>query len=140
MKLSKNGSSPQKQFSELVAIMEKLRSKHGCPWDKHQTYNSLLPYLFSEAREFKKAVKKRDYENMAEELGDVLLQVVFHSQVAKEKGHFTISDVLHSINTKLIRRHPHVFGGKKVRSSKEVIKLWGEIKRQEKIDKKQNKK
>ena len=136
MKLSKQAKTPEKLFIELVHIMQKLRGKHGCPWDKHQTHKTLLPYLFSEANELKQALKKEDWENTAEELGDVLLQVVFHSQVAKENGRFTISDVIRSINQKLIRRHPHVFAGVKVKDADAVIKQWDEIKRQEKLKKK----
>ena len=135
MKLSKRSKKPETLFKDLVRIMEKLRSKDGCPWDKHQTHSSLLKYLYSEADEVKAAIRKKDWDNLCEELGDVLLQIVFHSQVAKESGLFDISDVVKGINEKLIRRHPHVFSGKKVSSSKEVIKQWDEIKKLEKAGK-----
>jgi tetrapyrrole methylase family protein/MazG family protein len=119
-------------FGELITIMAKLRSPDGCPWDKHQTHTSLLPYLFSEAAEVRQAVKKRDWKNLEEELGDVLLQIVFHSQVASENGRFDIAGVVEGINRKLIRRHPHVFGDKKLSTPEEVRDLWETIKKQEK--------
>jgi MazG family protein len=136
-RIARKKAKPQAEhlFTELIAIMTRLRGPEGCPWDKHQTHRSLLPYLFSEAKEVKQAVYKKDWENLKEELGDVLLQVVFHSQVAQEKGLFTIADVVQGINEKLIRRHPHVFGGKKLRTSREVLQQWDEIKRQEKAGK-----
>lgn len=119
-------------FTRLVDIMARLRGADGCPWDKRQNHATLMKYLFSEAKEVRSAVRKRDWNNLKEELGDILLQVVFHSQVAKENGYFGIEDVVTSINEKLIRRHPHVFKGIKVKDHKEVIKLWHQIKRQEK--------
>lgn len=119
-------------FTELVDILERLRGPKGCPWDKKQDHGKLIKYLFSEAEEVKDAVRKKDWKNLQEELGDILLQVVFHSQIAKEKGLFDISDVVATINSKLIRRHPHVFGGIKVKDHKEVIKLWKKIKLEEK--------
>ena len=122
-------------FTELVSIMSRLRGPGGCPWDKHQTHKSLLYYLFSEADEVKKAVRKKDWENLKEELGDVLLQVVFHSRIAEESGLFDISGVIESINKKLIRRHPHVFGGKKLKTPGEVYRQWTEIKKKEKLQK-----
>lgn len=119
-------------FPELVRIMVRLRGPQGCPWDRHQTHESLLQYLFSEANEVKEAVEKQDWENLEEELGDVLLQVVFHSQLASERGLFTIDDVIAGINRKLKRRHPHVFGGRKLNTPEEVYTQWEAIKRQEK--------
>jgi tetrapyrrole methylase family protein/MazG family protein len=104
-------------FQELVNILAKLRGPKGCPWDKHQSHESLLPYLFEEAREVRSALKKKDWDNFCEELGDILLQVVFHAQVASEAGRFDINDVLKCINDKLVRRHPHVFGGKKLKTT-----------------------
>lgn len=127
-------------FLELVSIMDRLRGPKGCPWDKHQTHESLLPHLFSEAKEVQEAVKKQDWENLEEELGDILLQVVFHSQVAREDGRFTIADVIRGISKKLKRRHPHVFGRKKVSTSEEVVRQWDEIKKREKARKLRNKK
>lgn len=123
-------------FVKLVDIMARLRGPEGCPWDKHQDNTSLLPYLFSEAKEVRQAVKKRDWENLKEELGDVLLQIVFHSRIAEERGLFTISDVVSEISRKLVRRHPHVFGGQKLATPGEVTRQWEEIKRQEKLQRK----
>lgn len=124
------------EFETLVELMRRLRGPDGCPWDKHQTHQSLLKHLFSEAQEVRQAVRKKDWDNLAEELGDILLQVVFHSQLAAEKKRFAAADVVRGISEKLIRRHPHVFGGKKVRTSAEVVKQWAEIKKQEKAGKK----
>jgi tetrapyrrole methylase family protein / MazG family protein len=138
MRKSKRGiKNAGKLFNELVSIMDRLRGPDGCPWDRRQSHGSLLKYLFEESGEVRQAVRKKDWKNLAEELGDVLLQVVFHSSIAAEEGNFSIRDVLKSINSKLIRRHPHVFGKIKVKDHKEVIKLWGKIKRREKLLKKQ---
>src|SRR4051812_35986727 len=116
-----------KSFDRLVGVIAKLRSPRGCPWDRKQTHASLIRYLFEEARELKSSIRKKDYANMEEELGDVLLQVVLHSQLAREKHRFTIDDVINDQIRKLTLRHPHVFGytpahrralkGKKLRSS-----------------------
>ncbi|MGA2090586.1 MAG: MazG family protein [Endomicrobiales bacterium] len=127
--------TPGKELEKLVAIMKKLRGPQGCPWDKRQSHQSLLPYLFSEAHEVKAAVRKKDWPNLEEELGDVLLQVIFHSQLADEKNMFTITGVIRGISEKLVRRHPHVFGGKKLKTSGEVVKQWAEIKKTEKAQK-----
>ncbi|MBN1621043.1 MAG: hypothetical protein JW871_00445 [Endomicrobiales bacterium] len=121
-----------KLLSRSVHIMAKLRGPKGCPWDKNQTHKTLLPYLFSEAREFKRAVHSKDWDNMKEELGDILLQIVFHCQIAKEKGFFDITDIIYELNSKLQRRHPHVFGKKKLKTSKQVILQWKKIKLKEK--------
>lgn len=121
-----------KGFIKLVNIFKKLRGKNGCVWDKKQTHETLIKYLFEESRELKKAVLKKDVENIKEELGDVLLQVVFHAQIAKENKLFDIYDVIEHLNKKLIRRHPHVFGKSKVKTEEDVIKLWKEIKKTEK--------
>jgi len=118
-------------FDDLVRIMEKLRSPEGCPWDRKQTHRTLIPYLIEEVYEFVDAVNSSDFDNMKEELGDLLLQVVFHSQLAKEEGKFTVDDVVDSICRKLIFRHPHVFGGERVSSSGEVLERWEELKRKE---------
>lgn len=134
MRLSKRKQA-ERLFGDLVAIMAKLRGPGGCPWDKHQTHGSLLKYLFEEAGEVKQAVRKKDWRNLEEELGDVLLQVVFHSQLACEDGRFDIRGVVKSINEKLRRRHPHVFGGNKLRTPGQVYKQWKEIKKQEKSKK-----
>ncbi|WP_457567515.1 nucleoside triphosphate pyrophosphohydrolase [Desulfurobacterium sp.] len=120
------------RFEDLVKIMETLRSKDGCPWDRKQTYESLLPYLLEETYEYIDAVREKDYENMKEELGDILLQVVFHSRIAKEEGKFSIDDVVNEVCRKLIFRHPHVFGDRKdIKTDKDVLKAWDEFKRAE---------
>ena len=100
-------------FKELTGIMKRLRAKDGCPWDKKQTHKSITPYLLEEAYEVIEAINNDDTENLKEELGDLLLQVVFHAQIADDKGKFNIVDVVDAINTKLIGRHPHIFGDKK---------------------------
>ena len=123
------------KFLKLVDILEKLRGEHGCPWDKKQTNQSLMKYLFEESNEYNEAVQKQDYDNMKEELGDVLLQVIFHAQIAKENGKFDIYDVLDSINEKMIRRHPHVFGNSKATTEEEIRQEWEKIKKAEKMNK-----
>ena len=112
--------------------MERLRSPEGCPWDRKQTTQSLLPYLIEESSEFIDAAQASDKVHMCEELGDVLLQVVFHAQVARENGDFDIDDVTNSICEKMMRRHPHVFGDSHVKNAGEVSKRWEEIKATEK--------
>ena len=114
-------------FYDLVEIVSKLRSEKGCPWDKKQTHKSLIKYLKEETEELIKEIEKDNIEGIKDELGDVLLQVVFHSQIEKEKGNFDIDDVIDSICRKMIRRHPHVFGNLKVKDEKEVEKKWKEI-------------
>lgn len=127
-----NKKTKSEQFPRLVGIFKKLRGKNGCVWDKKQTHETLIKYLFEESREFKRAVFKGDAENMKEELGDVLLQIIFHAQIAKENKSFDIYDVISSLNEKLIRRHPHVFGKSKAKTEREVTKQWEEIKKIEK--------
>lgn len=119
-------------FSDLVDIMAKLRSENGCPWDRQQTTQSLLPYLVEESCEFIDAAQEGDKAHMCEELGDVLFQVVFHSQVAKDQGDFTIDDVVQEICEKMVRRHPHVFGDAKVDNAAGVTRQWDQIKASEK--------
>ena len=97
-------------LERLLQIMDKLRSPEGCPWDREQTHESLKRYLLEEAYEVLEAVDSGDPNMLADELGDVLLQVVFHAQIAKEQGTFTMNDVIEAISSKLVRRHPHVFG------------------------------
>ena len=111
------------------------RQDHGCPWDKEQTFESLKKCLADEAQEVFEAVDNKDMENLCEELGDVLLQVVLYSQIAKEAGAFTIDDVIDGISEKMVRRHPHVFGDIEVNSPEEALALWKEIKLQEKAKK-----
>lgn len=119
-------------FEDLVKIMEKLRSPNGCPWDREQTHKSLIPYLVEETYELVDAVEREDWENLKEELGDLLLQVVFHSQIAKENGKFDVNDVVDSICKKLIFRHPHVFGCRSdIKSSEDVLREWDRFKEKE---------
>ena len=103
-------AQPMKSFDRLVKVIAKLRSPQGCPWDRKQTHASLIRYLFEEAKELQSSIRKKDYKNMEEELGDVLLQVVLHAQLAREKGRFSIDDVINDQVKKLTLRHPHVFG------------------------------
>ena len=120
-----------KKFDKLVDIIATLRGENGCPWDKKQTHDSLLPFLFEESNEVADTIVSQDYKHLQEELGDLLLQIVLHSQIAKENNHFSISDVIDSISEKMIRRHPHIFSGVKVESEDDVNRLWDEIKKQE---------
>ncbi|WP_302327126.1 MazG family protein [Enterocloster lavalensis] len=122
-------------FDDLIGIIAELRSDHGCPWDKEQTFESLKKCLADETQEVFEAVDNKDMENLCEELGDVLLQVVLYSQIAKEAGAFTIDDVIDGISEKMVRRHPHVFGDIEVNSPEEALALWKEIKLQEKAKK-----
>ncbi|HHT74046.1 MAG TPA: nucleoside triphosphate pyrophosphohydrolase [Firmicutes bacterium] len=119
-------------LERLLKIMEKLRSPEGCPWDREQTHKTLKRYLIEEAYEVLEAIDSGDPELLGEELGDVLLQVVFHAQIAKELGAFTMDDVIDSICEKLIRRHPHVFADTEVESVGEVMRNWDAIKKMEK--------
>lgn len=119
-------------FRDLVEIMEKLRSPEGCPWDRKQTHKSLLPYLLEETYEVIDAVEKGDDEELKEELGDLLLQVIFHSQIAKERGAFTIDDVVDVIARKLIHRHPYVFGSREdIKTPEDVNMEWEKLKEKE---------
>ncbi|MDB5106063.1 MAG: MazG family protein, partial [Fibrobacteres bacterium] len=120
---------------DLLEIMEKLRAPDGCPWDRKQTHQSLLNYLIEESYEFIDAVENNDRLNMKEELGDVLLQVVFHAQLAKESGDFDFGQVVHGISDKLVRRHPHVFGELKLDGAEAVEIKWDELKKAEKAEK-----
>jgi tetrapyrrole methylase family protein/MazG family protein len=119
-------------FDRLVQIMRKLRGKDGCPWDREQDRRSILPYLLEETYEVIDAIEEGDYERLKEELGDLILQVVFHAVLGEECGLFTLEDVLNGINKKLVSRHPHVFGSMKVSTSQDVLRHWREIKDREK--------
>lgn len=125
-----------REFDELVQIMGKLRSEEGCPWDKKQTITSLRKYLLEETYEVAEAIDKKDYSHLKEELGDLLLQIVFQSQIATERGEFTVNDVAKGISEKLIKRHPHIWGDTKVKDADEVVSNWQKIKAEEKIDRK----
>src|SRR5258706_8995460 len=122
------------RFERAVAIMVRLRAPGGCPWDREQNFDSIKPYLLEETYEVMEAIDARDWEGLAEELGDLLLQPVFFAQMAAEAGHFDIADSLQAINDKLIRRHPHVFGEGDARTADDVKRRWDEIKAQEKQD------
>ncbi len=119
-------------FSTLLDIIARLRAPDGCPWDREQTHLSLKPNLLEECYEALEAIDEGDDRKLSEELGDILMQIVLHSQIGQERGKFSIEDVLQSINTKLIRRHPHVFGDTKVGGSKDVIRNWEALKQEEK--------
>lgn len=126
-------TSPKYTFPDLLDIMARLRAPGGCPWDREQTHASLLPYLVEEAHEFIDAAEQGEPAAMREELGDVLLQVVFHAQVAREAGTFDIDGVIHDIAAKLVRRHPHVFAETAgVDTADKVTAQWDEIKKAEK--------
>lgn len=119
-------------FADLVDIMKRLRAKDGCPWDREQTTQSLLPYLIEESSEFIDAAQAGDKAHMCEELGDVLFQVVFNARIAEEHGDFSIDDVVQAVCEKMVRRHPHVFGNAHVNGTGEVLVRWEEIKATEK--------
>ena len=121
-----------KIFDEFVDTIATLRSPGGCPWDMEQTHESMKGCLMDEAQEVLDAIDAKDDKNLCEELGDLLLQVVMHAQIAAEEGRFTIEDVIRGVNDKMIRRHPHVFGDVKVDSLEDQLKLWEQIKAQEK--------
>ena len=119
-------------FERLVALQAQLRAPKGCPWDIEQTHLTLRTYLIEEAYEVLEALESGDDAKFAEELGDLLLQIVFHAQIGREAGEFTIDDVCRGIVDKMVRRHPHVFGDAKVSTAEEVVTQWEEIKLKEK--------
>ncbi len=120
------------QLARLRAIMHRLRAPGGCPWDAEQTHESIVPNLIEEAYETVDTIQRGDHEHLKEELGDLLLQVVFHSEIAEEAGRFNLDDVARGISEKLIRRHPHVYGESDVATTDGVLRQWDEIKRGEK--------
>ncbi|HZG69936.1 MAG TPA: nucleoside triphosphate pyrophosphohydrolase [Chondromyces sp.] len=124
-----------KEFSTLRRIIAELRGPNGCPWDKKQTHQSLKKYLIEESYELLEAIDQEDDEHMVEELGDVLLQVLLHAQIGEDEGMFSIDEVIEGISSKMVRRHPHVFGDAKAETSEEVVANWQEIKAQEKGEK-----
>ncbi|MBZ5554251.1 MAG: nucleoside triphosphate pyrophosphohydrolase [Acidobacteriia bacterium] len=125
----------QTKFEEFVQIMARLRGEGGCPWDREQTYETLKNFLIEETYEAVEAIEDKNPAALCEELGDVLLEVVFLAQIAREENHFTIDDVIKAISTKMVRRHPHVFGDTQVADSREVLKNWEEMKRAERAEK-----
>ncbi|NOY00833.1 MAG: nucleoside triphosphate pyrophosphohydrolase [Verrucomicrobia bacterium] len=122
----------QSQIDRLLEIMHTLRAPGGCPWDIEQTHESLIPCLIEEAYEVAEALRDNNSDSMADELGDLLLQVVFHAEIANETERFDFEDVAKAISDKLIRRHPHVFGDSDVNDSEGVLRQWDAIKQQEK--------
>jgi tetrapyrrole methylase family protein/MazG family protein len=123
--------TPGQWFEKLVAVQARLRAPNGCPWDREQTHQSLRTYLIEEAYEVLEALESGNDAKFAEEMGDLLLQIVFHSQIAREEGRFTVAEVIREIHDKMIRRHPHVFGETRAKDSAEVLRNWEQIKAEE---------
>src|SRR5438477_1640694 len=123
--------TPGQWFEKLVAVQARLRAPNGCPWDREQTHRSLQTYLIEEDYEVLEALKRGNDAKFAEEMGDLLLQIVFHSQIAREEGRFTVAEVIREIHDKMIRRHPHVFGKTRAKDSTEVLRNWEQIKAEE---------
>jgi len=121
-----------KDFYDLISVMDTLRGENGCPWDLEQTHESLKRYLIEECYEVLEAIDEQDDDKLVEELGDVLLQVVFHARIAKEDGYFNINDIIKGICEKLISRHPHIFADVNVKDSEQVLENWENIKKKEK--------
>jgi MazG family protein len=130
--------NPGPAFAKLAAVMARLRAPGGCPWDREQTHSTLRTYLIEEAYEVLDALDSRDDSKFAEELGDLLLQVLFHAQIAGEERRFSINDIIREIHDKMIRRHPHVFGNVKAKTSAQVLRNWELLKKQERQSKNQN--
>jgi tetrapyrrole methylase family protein/MazG family protein len=118
-------------LDRLVKLVAHLRSPKGCPWDRKQTHLSLIQFLREESRELEKALRRGKPHEIEDELGDLLLQILLHARIAEERGLFDIQDVALSQHRKLVRRHPHVFGRRKLRTAGEVLDSWDEIKREE---------
>jgi MazG family protein len=127
-----NQSNPGEKFQKLVETMARLRAPGGCPWDREQTFDSIKPYTLEETYEVLDAVDRREWGELAEELGDFMLQAVFFAQMASEEKLFDIGDALDAINSKLIRRHPHIFGEQSAETAGDVKRIWGEVKAAEK--------
>jgi len=125
-------STTGERFERAVAIMERLRAPGGCPWDREQTFDSIKPYTLEEAYEVLEAIDNRDWDELTGELGDLLLQVLFYAEMAKEQGRFSIDEVLERLSKKLVDRHPHVFGNVKAETSSEVLRNWEALKAEEK--------
>ncbi len=128
-------SSAGDKFQKLVALMARLRAPGGCPWDREQTFDSIKPYTLEETYEVLDAIDRRDWKDLAEELGDYLLQAVFYAQMAREQELFSVENALDAINEKLVRRHPHVFGEESAETAGDVKRIWGEVKAAEKEEK-----
>ena len=136
-KAAKAGDAAGAWFEKLVLLQARLRAPNGCPWDREQTHASLRTYLIEEAYEVLDAMKSGDDAKFAEEMGDLLLQIVFHSQIATEEGRFTVADVIREVHEKMVRRHPHVFGEKRAKDAAEVLRNWEQIKAGERAAKKE---
>ncbi len=124
--------STGEKFERAVGIMARLRAPGGCPWDREQTFDSIKPYTLEETYEVLEAIDHRDWDELTGELGDLLLQVLFYSEMAKEQNHFSIDDVLDRLSAKLVDRHPHVFGDVKAETSSDVLRNWEALKAEEK--------
>jgi len=120
-----------KQFKDLVELMDFMRGPEGCAWDREQEIES---YLKNESDEVLESIKKSDYDNLREELGDLLWNIIFLAQITKEKGLFDASDVMSDLKAKILRRHPHVFGDKKITDLDEILRQWHEIKKNERAN------
>lgn len=120
------------RFERAVAIMERLRAPGGCPWDREQTFDSIKPYTLEETYEVLEAIDHRDWEELTGELGDLLLQVLFYAQMAREEGHFSLDQVLDRLSDKLVARHPHVFGDVQAETASDVLRNWEALKAEEK--------
>jgi tetrapyrrole methylase family protein / MazG family protein len=131
VKKSPRPQNPGPAFTKLAAVMARLRAPGGCPWDREQTHSTLRTYLIEEAYEVLDALDSKDDSKFAEELGDLLLQVLFHAQIAAEDRRFSITDVIRAIHDKMIRRHPHVFGNVKAKTSAQVLRNWELLKKEE---------
>lgn len=129
---SEDKENKKYDFNDFIEIIAALRAPGGCPWDISQTHESLKECLMEESDEVLQAIDSGDDANLCEELGDVLLQVVMHAQIASEEGRFDINDVIQGVSEKMVRRHPHVFGDVKVTSQEESLALWKKIKEEEK--------
>lgn len=121
------------KFERVVSIMYRLRAPGGCPWDREQTFDTIKKYTLEETYEVLEAIENRDWPELTLELGDLMLQVLFYAEMAREAGHFTIEDVLDALSSKLIGRHPHVFGSVKAEDSQQVLRNWEALKKEEKM-------
>ncbi|MCL2285192.1 MAG: hypothetical protein FWC32_02380 [Firmicutes bacterium] len=121
------------ELDKLLSIMDTLLGKNGCPWDKEQTHESLCEYMLEECNEAIDAINQQNMPALKEELGDVLLQVVFHAKIAEKAGHFTFNDVISTLSSKLVNRHSHIFGSDTAQTAEDVIRIWNANKAKERI-------
>ncbi len=131
-------STTGERFERAVQIMARLRAPGGCPWDREQTFDTIKPYTLEETYEVLEAIDNRDWPELTGELGDLLLQVLFYSEMAREAGHFSVDDVLDRLSNKLVDRHPHVFGDVKADTPAEVLRNWEALKAERERKKKKN--